>query len=159
MILIKNTISIEAKLEAVFHFLADPEKLPNWNYYIQKVYKTSPGNDALGSRFRQIRKNDEQIFEITKFHKNQLIEFTTISNSSVKFKRLLTFTELNERCVIEDNFELDTGHPIFLQRLLRHKIKKGIKENLMNLKQLLETGQAILQDGRVSSLDHNISDY
>jgi uncharacterized membrane protein len=155
MILIENSISIKADVGKVFNFLADPEKLPKWNYYVKKVYRKSSGNSELGSRYRQIRKNDEQTFEITKFQKNKLIEFTTTPNSTIKFKRKLTFSENHSHCEVTDYFELDTGHPLILQKVLRYKIRKSVKENLMKLKQLLEMGRTILQDGRISLMDDN----
>ena len=157
MIVIKNSISIKTKIGVVFHFLATPENLPKWNYYIQEVHKISSGNNDLGSRFHQIRKGDQQTFEITEYKRNKLIEFTTISNSSIKFKRRLKFSEFNSHCLLEDEFELDTGHPWLLQKLLHYKIRKGIKDNLLKLKQLLETGQTVLQDGRLSSIESRVS--
>lgn len=129
MILIKNSISIDAKVGVVFHFLATPENLPKWNYYIQEVHKISSGNDELASRFQQIRKSDQQTFEITNFKRNKLIEFSTISDSSIQFRRQLKFSEANSQCLVEDAFELDTGHPWLLQKLMHHWIKKGIKDN------------------------------
>jgi len=150
-----NSASIETNVEKVFKFLADPENIPLWNYYIKEVSKISPGTIEIGARFHQIRKNDEQTFEITKFQKNKIIEFTTDSSSSIQFKRQLIFQEKNSHCLVEDHFELDTGYPLFLQKLFSKMIKKSIKENLIKLKQLLETGRTVLQDGRVISWEDN----
>jgi hypothetical protein len=47
---------------------------------------------------------------------------------------------------------MDLGKPQFIQKIFEPQIKKGVKENLFKLKQLLEDGSTVLQDGRKSYL-------
>ncbi|XOV93591.1 MAG: SRPBCC family protein [Bacteroidota bacterium] len=155
MILISNSIIIQAQVAEVFSFLAKPEMLPKWNYYIKKVHKTS-GDGGLGSKFHQIRKNDEQFFDLSKFERNKLLEFSSSSQSKIKFRRVFTFSAISAGCLIEDDFHINTGHPLFLQKLLRKSFQKNVYANLIKLKELMEKGQTTLQDGRVSSLEVNI---
>lgn len=152
MITIANSIEINVPLTRLFSFLADPETLPLWNYYVKTVRSITPEKTGVGARYHQTRKDDEQIFEITSLKENTFIELRTISDSSVQFKRQMTFTEIGDKCVLEDFFELDTGHPILLQKILAGSIRASVKENLTRLKQLMEKGKTTLQDGRVIQL-------
>ena len=152
MITISNSIEINIPLTRLFNFLADPETLPLWNYYVKAVRRISPEKKGIGARYRQTRKEDEQIFEITSLKENTFIELRTISDSSVQFKRQMTFTKIADKCVLEDFLELDTGHPILIQKILAGSIRTAVKENLTKLKQLLENGKTTLQDGRLIEL-------
>jgi hypothetical protein len=48
--------------------------------------------------------------------------------------------------------ELDTARPVILERLARGRVKSAVAENLAKLKELLEEGRVVLQDGRRISL-------
>lgn len=150
MVVIKNTISINLTIEKVFNFLSNSVTLPLWNYYIKSVQKISTGTEEVGSRFHQIRKNDEQFFFISKFERNKFLEFKTEPNSSLDFIRQMTFSEADGITLIDDCLDIDTRYPLLLQKLFSRKIKHGVKENLAKLKELLETGKTELQDGRLS---------
>lgn len=149
MVVIKNAISINLTRDKVFNFLRNPITLPLWNYYIKSVQKISAGDEEVGSRFHQVRKNDEQFFFISKLEKNNFLEFKTEPNSSLNFIRQITFSEVDGITQIDDRLCIDTGYPLFLQKLFSVKIKHAVKENLIKLKELLETGKTELQDGRV----------
>ncbi len=149
MITISNSIEINVPLPRLFIFLADPETLPLWNYYVKSVRRIFPELNGIGARYHQTRKDDEQIFEITGLIENRSIELRTIPGSSLQFKRLMTFTSIGNNCVLEDLFELDTGHPLLFQKILSGSIRTAVKENLTRLKQLMEKGKTTLQDGRV----------
>ena len=154
MITLKNNISINKPIEKVFGFIANPENLPKWNYYLKTVHKIADGNPVIGSQYHQVRKKDEQYFAITGFEENRSIEFTSTKSSFLKFKRQFTFSIFEGVCMIDDIFEISTGLPVpaFINKLLGKKPQMAVKENLLKLKQLLETGQTILQDGRLISL-------
>jgi len=150
MIAIDNSITIDAPVKKVFDFLSTPEKIPLWNYFVISVRKISDGNAIIGSRYHQVRKRDEQTFEIINWEENRFVEYSTIPGSLVQFKRQMTFSEVNNQCLVEDSFTLDTGFPVLLERLFTRKVKSAVKENLTKLKELLETGKTTLQDERVS---------
>ena len=156
MITIKNSIAINTPISKVFDFFSTPENFPRWNYYVISVRKMSSGNGAVGSRYHQVRKNDEQIFEITKFERNKLVTFSTVPDSSIRFLRQMNFRVLDEQCLLDDLFELDAGFPMILQKLFTRRIKQAVYENLVKSKELLETGKTVLQDGRISY--YNIED-
>jgi hypothetical protein len=52
---------------------------------------------------------------------------------------------------IRDEWKLDSGWPAPLEWLRTERIKSAVAENLTKLKELLEMGQVILQDGRLAS--------
>jgi hypothetical protein len=49
---------------------------------------------------------------------------------------------------IVDKWQLDTGTVSLLEGLATRRVKGAVLENLTKLKELLETGQTTLQDGR-----------
>ena len=110
MLKIKNSILIQVSTEKVFAFLAVPENLPLWNYYLITVNKISSGNPVVGSQYHQIRKKDEQYFEITGFEENKFIEFTSTRPSLIQFKRKIFFSSTNDGCMIDDLFELRAAY-------------------------------------------------
>ena len=152
MVHITNTISVNTSPDTVFAFLANPGNLPLWNYYVVSVNKVSPGKPIIGSQYQLVRKKDNYYFEYTGFVENEFLEFTGIRNSFVKFKRRMSFSANDNSCIINDLFELGSVIPSFLLRLFTKKLHGALYENLLKLKQLLETGETVLQDGRKVSI-------
>jgi hypothetical protein len=64
----------------------------------------------------------------------------------------LTLLDEGGKTRIVDNWRLDLGKPAFLERLAAAKVKSAVAENLKRLKQLLEEGRVILQNGRQATL-------
>ena len=151
MLTMLNNVEIDCPLQKVFAFIAQPENLPLWNYYLRTVTKTAEGNPFIGATYHQQRIKDEQHFAITAYEENKLIEFTS-TGGFIKFKRLFTFAASGNGCIINDSFQISTYLPSFINKLIAKKTKAAVKENLLKLKQLLETGETILQDGRKISL-------
>lgn len=152
MITLRNTIDINAPLEMVFKFLANPENFPKWNYYLKTVKKIADGNPVIGSEYHQVRKSDEQYFAIASFKESELIEFASIRKPSIKFKRCFTFSATEAGCRVDDLFEFGYWVPSFIGKIVSKKPEKAVKDNLMKLKELLEYGETTLQDGRSVSL-------
>lgn len=148
MIAFENTIVIKRPLEVVFAFIADFENVPMWNYYVKSVRKVSEGPTCEGTIYHQIRKNDQQDFRITEYQSSQLIEVETTPESRPYFKRRLMFEQIDDRTRIVDTWKLDLGQNQLVQRLATPRVKSAVLDNLGKLKELLETGQTQLQDGR-----------
>jgi hypothetical protein len=64
----------------------------------------------------------------------------------------LIFEPKETGTLIIDRWKLETGKPALLERFAVQSIRSAVHENLTKLKQLMEEGQVILQDGRKSSL-------
>lgn len=152
MINLENRITIKKPVEEVYRFLSDFENIPLWNYYVKELTKI-PVNSGSNTRYLQIRKNDAQVFEILDAQFPTRIEIASTEESNIKFRRRFRLTlDPSNNCILEDLFEIESGYPQVLQQLFRNRMKHAVKENLNKLKELLETGRAVLQDGRVSNL-------
>ncbi len=152
MIQLKNEIVINESKEKVFAFLAEMENIPLWNYHVKQV-KNITSNRAKKSKFLQIRKSDSQHFEIHKFLYPHLLVIRTVGNSKIKFKRsFYVKADHSGNCTLEDNFEIDLGYPQLIHKLFKSTMKKEVGINLGKLKELLEKGFTVLQNGRVSRL-------
>jgi uncharacterized membrane protein len=148
----ENTIAIERPIDEVFVFLSDFENIPKWNYYVLEVRQLSESPIGIGTIYHQVRKTDEQDFHIIEFEPNNTVALKTLPQSSPSFERRFTLYEEGETTRIRDQWKLDTGRPALLERLARGRVKSAVSENLSKLKELLQKGRVVLQDGREVTL-------
>ncbi len=148
----ENTIRIDRPIAEVFAFLSDFENIPKWNYYVLEVTKLSNGPIGIGTMYHQVRKTDEQDLRITELDQNHKIVVKTWPQSSPSLEMRLTLDEEGNTTRIRDEWRLDTGWPAAIEWLGAGRIKSAVAENLTKLKELLEEGQVILQDGRLAVL-------
>ena len=149
MIEFKHSINIKRPINEVFAFLSDFENIPKWNYYVLQARKISKGAVGVGTTYHQMRKTDEQRFQITEFELNLKVAVKTLPESSLQFERRFTLqTEGGTTLIIDEWEELVTGKPAFIEKLAAGRVKSAVAENLGKLKELLETGSVALQDGR-----------
>ena len=151
MIEFENTIRINRPIAEVFAFLSDLENIPKWNYYVLAVTKLSHGPIGIGTLYHQVRKTDEQDIRITEFEQNHKIVIKTLPQSSPGLEMSFTLSVEGNTTRIRDEWKLDAGLPAPLEWLGTGRIKSAVAENLTKLKELLEMGQVILQDGRLAS--------
>ena len=152
MLEFENTIRIERPIQEVFAFLSDFENVPKWNYYVLEVRQLSDGAIGIGTTYHQVRKTDEQDFRITEYEPNHKVGVRTLPQSSPDLEMRFTLHDEDGATRIVDKWKLDLGRPAFLERLAGAKVKSAVAENLEKLKQLLEKGQVVLQDGRQTTL-------
>jgi uncharacterized membrane protein len=148
----ENTIPIDRPIDEVFAFLSDFENIPKWNYYVLEVGQLSESPIGIGTTYHQVRKTDQQDFRIIEFEPNHTVAVKTLPQSSPSFERRFTLYEESDTTRIRDQWKLDTGRPAVLERLARGRVKSAVAENLAKLKELLEEGRAVLQDGRQVTL-------
>ena len=148
MLEFKNTIRIARPIEEVFAFLSDFENIPKWNYYVLEVRQLSENPIGIGTTYHQVRKTDEQDFHITEFEANRTVAVKTLPQSSPSFERRFTLYEEGNTTRIRDEWNLDTGRPVVLEKLAGGRVKSAVAENLAKLQELLEEGRVVLQDGR-----------
>jgi uncharacterized membrane protein len=148
----ENTIAIERPIDEVFAFLSDFENIPKWNYYVLEVRQLSESLTGIGTTYHQVRKSDQQDFRIIEFEANNTVAVKTLPQSSPSFERRFTLYEEGETTRIRDQWKLDTGRPALLERLARGRVKSAVSENLSKLKELLQEGRVVLQDGREVTL-------
>ena len=152
MLEFENTIAIERPIDEVFAFLSDFENIPKWNYYVLEVRQLSESPIGIGTTYHQVRKSDQQDFRIIEFEANNTVAVKTLPQSSPSFERRFTLYEEGETTRIRDQWKLDTGKPALLERLARGRVKSAVSENLSKLKELLQEGRVVLQDGREVTL-------
>lgn len=149
MIYLNNAITIREKKENVYEFLSNFENIPLWNYYVKEVYPIT-NIESKTKLYKQIRKNDSQTFEVVKENFPEEIKIETITGSKIQFKRTFKLSEDAEgNCKLQDEFQIDLGSAEILQRLFKSKIKSAVFQNLTKLKDIVENGSTVLQDGRV----------
>ncbi|HKI07240.1 MAG TPA: SRPBCC family protein [Nitrososphaeraceae archaeon] len=149
MLEFNNKLEIRRPIAEVFQFLSNFENMPKWNYFVVNVKKISDGPVGINTAFRQKRKTDSQEYKIVEYEPNKkvAIEFQP---PSVKLTMRFTLksSHNDNDTVVVDEWKFDTGIPALFARISITNVKAAVAENLEKLKQLLETGKTILQDGR-----------
>jgi uncharacterized membrane protein len=148
MLEFENSIRINRPIAEVFAFLVDLENLPKWNYYVLEVTKRSDGPIRIGTTYRQVRKTDEQDLRITELEPNHTLTVQTVPSSSPSLEMRFRLDAEADTTLIRDAWKLDTGVPALFERLGARRIQSAAAENLSKLKELLEVGRVVLQDGR-----------
>ncbi len=146
---IKTEVSIQRPVNEVFEFLSNFENMPKWNYYVMNVSKTTEGPISRGTTFHQVRKSDAQDYKVIEFEYPNLVTIETLPPGRhliMRFK--LSKTKNGTR--VEDEWQLEV--PWLLSVFGKSQVKSAIKANLEKLKNLLETGKVVLQDGRLVQL-------
>ena len=148
MLEFSNKLEIRRPIAEVFQFLSNFENMPKWNYFVVNVKKISDGPVGINTAFRQKRKTDSQEYKIVEYEpkKRVAIEFQPPSVKLTMRFMLQTSHNDNDTLVV-DEWKFDTGIPALFARIGATNVKAAVAENL-KLKQLLETGKTILQDGR-----------
>jgi uncharacterized membrane protein len=144
----ENTIRIERPVDEVFAYLSDFENIPKWNYYVPEVRQLSESPVGIGTTYHQVRKTDEQDFRIVEFEPGHTVAVKTLPQSSPSFERRFTLYEEGNKTRVRDEWKLDTGRSALLEKLAGGRVKSAVAENLAKLKELLEEGRVVLQDGR-----------
>ena len=152
MIEFSNAITIQRPPAEVFAFVADFENVPKWNYFVESVRKVDQIPIGIGARFHQIRKTDQQHFEIIEFERPSRVVVKTLEGSLPKFTMDFEFEATGDSTILIDTWQLETGHNPLLEMLGKSKIKSAVADNLSKLKELMETNRAQLQDGKVVTI-------
>jgi uncharacterized membrane protein len=144
-----NKLEIRRPIAEVFQFLSNFENMPKWNYFVVNVKKISDGPVGINTAFRQKRKTDSQEYKIVEYEpkKRVAIEFQPPS-VKLTMRFMLQTSHNNNDTLVVDEWKFDTGIPALFARIGATNVKAAVAENLEKLKQLLETGKTILQDGR-----------
>jgi uncharacterized membrane protein len=144
----ENTIRIDRPLDEVFAFLLDFENIPKWNYYVLEVRQLSESPRGVGTTYHQVRKTDEQDFRIIEFEPDHTVAVKTLPQSSPTLEMRFRLYQEGNATRIRDEWKLDMGMPAILERLALRRVKSAVAEILAKLKELLEGGRVVLQDGR-----------
>lgn len=152
MIQFTTHVDIDRPPPEVFDFVVDFENTPKWNYFVIDVKKQSADPIGVGTVFHQVRKTDQQDYQVTGLDTGRLIEVKTTPGSLPSFTIRYQFDPMHAGTRLTDHWQLDSGHNALLERLGARRIRAAVTENLGKLKELLETGTTQLQDGRISKV-------
>lgn len=152
MIDFENRVLIKRPRQEVFDFVANFENIPKWNYYVRSVRKINEVPIGIGARFHQVRKTDQQKFEIIEFERPNKVVVKTLEGSSPQFTMNFEFDAQGEHTVLTDTWQLETGHNPLLEMLGQSRVKSAVADNLSKLKELIETRETQLQDGQVVTI-------
>jgi len=148
----QNQIIINVPIRNAFVFVADMRNIPSWNYFVTAVVQTAGDAPSQGAQYHQIRKQDEQEYEITRYDENSAVAVKTLPGYAPTFERQITLESVSDGTLLIDQWQISTRYPGFLERLAVGRIRNAVAENLGKLKELLEHGETQLQDGRVVQL-------
>ncbi len=146
MTTLSNQISINSDIETVFQFVSEFKNMPLWNYYILEVNQTDDPDV-----YQVIRKHDQQQFRLLEMVPGKQIVMELKSTKLIKITREMNFYE-DRQVLITDYIKINSVLPGFLERKALKNVGEAVAENLGKLKELLETGKTILQDGREAQL-------
>jgi len=142
---------VDRPVNNVFQFVADFENMPKWNYYVVQVSKLTPGPIGIGTTFKQLRKTDTQRYKMIAFEPNRKVAIETLPPAPGLLMQF-TFEPAGDSTLLIDAWELRGGLLGTFGAFAAGRIKAAVAENLVKLKQLLETGEVRLQDGRVERI-------
>jgi len=153
MIAFTIDVEIAAPIEEVFAFLANFENMSAWNYAVLRADQLTLGPSDVGAQFRLTRATDEQNFTITALDAPRLVQATSTQPTSPSLMMQFDLEPSATGTRVRDTWNLDVGGSV-LEHVGAYGVRRAVAANLHKLKQLLETGQTILQDGRVSTRAH-----
>lgn len=131
----ENAVRIERPVEDVFGFVADPENIPKWNYFVLEVKKTSDGELGVGSTYHQVRKTDEQDLRMEAYDVNRRVVLATVPPSKPRLEREMLFEVESSSTMLDDRWKLELRG---LQRLVSRRAQSAVEQNLQVLKHLME---------------------
>jgi uncharacterized protein YndB with AHSA1/START domain len=143
----ENSLIIQQPIEAVFDFVSDFENMPKWNYFVIDAKNVGEKPLGVGTRFKQVRKTDQQRYRIVAYEPNRLVAVET-EPPTEPLTMSFILEPVPEGTRLIDRWEFDPGVPGPLAWLAARRVKAAVAENLEKLKELLETGRVQLQDGR-----------
>jgi uncharacterized membrane protein len=147
MLRFSSTITIHRPPDIVFAFLADFTHMPLWNYYVQEVTLETPAPVGVGSVYHQIRKTDQQQYQIVEYVPNQVVTMQTLP-PALHLRMRLEVRPAADGTLLADTWEVTLGLPDIVERLAKRNVQRAVEANLEVLRRLLEDGKATLPDGR-----------
>jgi hypothetical protein len=148
----QNQIDIQRSAREVFVFVAEMRNVPRWNYFVVEVVQETGSGPEEGATYFQTRKSDSQRFSFTQYEQDRSLTVETLPGSRPSFTRHMVLEPTGSGTRLHDQWTLQTPLPGFLEKMALGRVGDAVAENLGKLKELLETGQTQLQDGRISSL-------
>lgn len=143
----QTTIEIARPAEDVFAVLADTETAPRWYEAVVSAVKTTPGPVGYGTRYRLVRSLRggvvENEVEIEEHEPSRRVTLASISGPTpFRYRYRLDPNEAGITTVtLTGDITADglPGVPAALAPFATHLFARGMRQNLVALKHLIET--------------------
>ena len=131
----------------VFDFIATPENNPEWQYGFLASVKTSPGKTQVGTIYRSfghfMGRRIQSDVEVTECEANRNYGFETISGP-IQLQTSYSFESVKGGTnVIVSSLINPGGFFKLIDTVVARIVRKQFKENLVRLKEVLETGEVV----------------
>jgi uncharacterized protein YndB with AHSA1/START domain len=140
------TLQIDRSVEDVFEYIADYRTTPEWYSVVKKVEKTA-GGMGVGTRYRvtrdALRGTATHQLEISKYELNKEVEFTSVDEPTpFSYRYLVEPAGDSTNLVLEATISAGTGPgaTFVLTPIAETLFKRGMRENLGELKKILDAG-------------------
>lgn len=145
MITIDLFTLVDCPLQEVFDFLSNPLNLPQWQTMIARIEQTTPGNPAVGTKYRvfasALGRNIEGELQITTFEPPHQIGFRNQSGP-MRVEITVTLKPVGSGAKIALHAEGNPAGAFALaEGILAGKVKNEMEANLARLKAVLEKKQ------------------
>lgn len=143
MISLSASVSIYRPVQQVFDFISTTENDFQWQYGTLESARVSPGAVGVGGFFRSIGhvmgRRLLGTFEVTEYEANKRYGFKSLSGPLTS-RTLYTFETANGSTQIKLSTQVSTRDaPELRENIFEKQLKKQLKENLLLLKDLLES--------------------
>jgi uncharacterized membrane protein len=140
----ENSVVINQPVRMVFDFVTDLNNNPRWQSDILELEMTSEGCFELGSTYRCVNRFMGKRLEtegvITDYIPDRACAFR-ITSGSVSGESNFIFEAVDGGTKFTTTADLNLGHFKLGKILLKRKIDKQLKNDMLKLKKLLENGK------------------
>jgi uncharacterized membrane protein len=146
-----TSVRIRRPIGEVFAFASDPLNLPQWNSAVQAVRRTGGPGDGVGSTYAlerelPIGRVENQLELFAREHPTEFGIRTTSGPTPFSYRYGLSAANGETVVQLDAALELD-GAAALLGPLLGRAVKRGVDDNLAELKRLLETSTPATRPG------------
>lgn len=144
MMKFENSVIIEQPVKQVFDFVTNPRNNTRWQTDILELEITSEGRFELGSTYRCVNRFMGQRIEtegvITDYVPDRVCAYR-ITSGAVTGESNFYFEAVNGATKFTATANLDLRFFKFGQVLVKRKIYKQLKNDMLQLKKILENGK------------------
>ena len=142
MAIVKESVIIKRPAEQVYNFVTDLKNLPRWEPAILEVEQTSAGEMGVGTTYRGINKmmgmKMKWTATVSECEPNKKWGETIISGSS-RIDEHLDFDAVDGSTRFTLAYDMKAGGILkLLSPMITSTMRKQVKDNLGNLKRILE---------------------
>jgi uncharacterized membrane protein len=142
MAIVQESVVIKRPAEQVYAFVTDPKNLPKWEPAILEVEQTSTGEIGVGTTYRGVNKmmgmRMKWTATVNECEPNKKWSESIISGSS-RIDEQLSFDAADGGTKFTLAYDMKAGGILkLLSPMITSTTRKQLKENLNNLKRILE---------------------